>query len=139
MSQRFWRQNAAILSHFENLSFFQQNFDFFQKNDKFSKWLKMAAFCLQNLWDIAFDRFLFGAQFENGKKKFPKFSTHRIWAFFWAKNRKNRKKKYLLTNKPGFDGLKTSERFFFRFQIEHRTKTYRMRCPRGSGSKMRPF
>ena len=82
----------------------------------------MAAFCLQNLWDIAFDRGLFGAQFENGKKKFPKFSTHRIWAFFWAKNRKNRKKKYLLTNKPGFDGLKTSERFFSVFKLSTERK-----------------
>jgi hypothetical protein len=24
MSQRFWKQNAAILSHFENLWFFQK-------------------------------------------------------------------------------------------------------------------
>jgi hypothetical protein len=40
----------------------------------------MAAFCFQNLWDIAFDRFLPGAQFENGKKIVPKFSTIQIRA-----------------------------------------------------------
>ena len=58
---------------------------------------------------------------------------------FWAKNRKNREKNFLLRNKPGFDGSKIPERLFVRFQIGHHKKMYRMRCPRASGSKIRPF
>ena len=93
MSQRLWKQNAVILSHFENFAFFQQNFDFFQKNAKFSKWLKMAAFCLQNLWDIAFDRFLFGAQFENGKNNFRDFQPIEYGLFSGQKIEKIANKK----------------------------------------------
>ena len=75
----------------------------------------MAAFCFQNLWDIAFDMFLSSAQFENEKKKFPKFSTHRIRAFLWAKNRQNRKKKILSPKEARIWWVKNVGTIFFPF------------------------
>ena len=72
--------------YFFSATGFQKNWSRRPLKQWIKKWLRMTGFCFQKVWDIAFDRFFYGAQFENGKKVVPEFSTYQIRVCFWAKS-----------------------------------------------------
>ena len=119
----------------EQKSFFSRFFRFFKLSTGFD-WLKLP----KRLFSIF--------KLSTGKKSIEcdvselleaKYGHSKPVFCLYILKRLKMSKKGASKKKPGFDRLKIPKRLFFRFQIEHQKKTYRIRCPRASGSKMRPF